>query len=140
MKNKVKILFLLSFGLELAVGCNKKDSSIERQYYESGELNRQIIHLSENKDSVVSYYKEGKLKSIEIKNANKKNGQSIYFFLNGNISGVFYFKEDVKQGSFKTYHENGKLRTKGQSLNGEAHGVCFLYNSQGELIEKNDYK
>jgi len=43
-------------------------------------------------------------------------------------------------GPFKVWYENGKLKKKGEIINGKQNGDWEDYNEKGELIEKGTYR
>ena len=57
------------------------------------------------------YYDNNKLKIWEISNwkDNLKHGKTEHYFKNGKISNIFYFKEGVPTGEWKTFGTSGKL-------------------------------
>jgi len=49
-------------------------------------------------------------------------------------------KDGMVDGPFKVWYENGKLKKKGEIINGKQNGDWEDYNEKGELIEKGTYR
>ena len=69
-------------------------------------------------------------------------GQSAYksYYENGNIKSEGHFSSGVYNGLWKEYHENGNLMYEGEYKNGESQGVFKYYNENGQLKEEKTYK
>lgn len=111
-----------------------------------------------------SYYKTGKLESIEDWFNGKLNGLSTYFYSNGNIKTEIYYKNNIKHGiereyskiglllkknsycngfldgHFSTYYINGKKYQEGTYKNGNLHGILFIYSEYGKVEIIKEYK
>lgn len=87
----------------------------------------------------LSFFEDGKIKSIENWKNGELNGKYILYNKNGLKSFQTYYFNGKDHGDFKLYHENGKLQIMGKFIYGKASGVWNYYNESGKLIGKKDY-
>lgn len=52
---------------------------------------------------------------------------------------TFWFSEEIKDGPYTSYHENGQLENEGNYKNGEKSGVWKEYWDNGQLFQEWDY-
>jgi len=61
----------------------------------------------------------------------KLHGFYKYYFDNGNVRGEFSYQNGIQNGPFRMYHENGRIRMIGQSIQHRAHGLIMAYSEDG---------
>lgn len=101
----------------------------DREFYKNG--------IPEGK--WLSFFDDGKLKSIENWKNGELNGKYILYNKNGLKSFQTYYYKGKDHGDFKLYHENGKVQILGKFTYGKAIGVWNYYNDLGQLIGRKDY-
>lgn len=87
------------------------------------------------KDSVVDYYKNGKIKSIIYYSKDVREGEAKYFWENGNIKEERPFVNDKVEGLVKLYYESGKLKEMFNIENGKREGPTTYFDSTGTHTE-----
>lgn len=87
----------------------------------------------------LSFFSDGKIKSIENWKNGSLNGKYILYNQKGIKSFQTYYLNGKDHGNFKLYHENGKLQIMGRFIYGKAIGVWNYYDKSGRLIGKKDY-
>ncbi len=68
------------------------------------------------------------------------NGKYKRYFENGNVEVEGMFEDGVRNGTFLEYHENGKLLRKISYVNGMRHGAVEVYNEDGEFVQRAFYQ
>jgi len=59
---------------------------------------------------------------------------------NGELAKIGSYNENGKRtGNWKTYHDNGKLESTGDSKNGEQIGEWIYYDKEGNVIKTEMY-
>jgi antitoxin component YwqK of YwqJK toxin-antitoxin module len=95
----------------------------------------------EIKDSVWTYYDElGVLISRESYKAGKKNGVSLVYFPEGNVSEERHYKDDVEDGPFKQYFDATHLKAQGNYVKGQMEGRISYYYPNGVEVAAGFYK
>ena len=69
----------------------------------------------------------------------KRNGRSIFYIKGHKVVDVT-FAQDVLEGSFATYHMNGKINTTGTYTRGAMDQELCIYDDQENLIKKEQYQ
>jgi antitoxin component YwqK of YwqJK toxin-antitoxin module len=124
---------------------NKGTVTRSKMYHDSGYMMAQGKYINQKKDSLWVYYDDrGYLSYQETFKGGKKNGQSVYFYAPRDgkyyVSRYEYYKNDVLHGEFKEYHENSKLKAKGQYRDGNLHGTVTHYYQNGKIKKVLKYK
>lgn len=101
----------------------------DREFYKAG--------IPEGK--WLSFYKNGKIKSIENWENGELNGKYVLYNQSGYKTFQTYYLKGKDHGLFKLYHENGKPHIIGEFDNGQAIGVWNYYNKNGNIVGKRDY-
>lgn len=101
----------------------------DREYYKNGIPTGKWL----------TFYGNGKLKSIENWKNGKLNGKYILYNSEGNKTLQTYYINGKDSGEFKLYHENGTPHIFGQFVNGTAVGPWTYYDINGNIIETTDY-
>ena len=87
------------------------------------------------------YYSDNALKFSAYYKGGKKNGK-IFSYYNNPKKQLEYegeFIDDIKNGEWKTFYENGNHKFIGDYKNGEKHGLCKEYNEFGKLVFDGEY-
>jgi antitoxin component YwqK of YwqJK toxin-antitoxin module len=71
--------------------------------------------------------------------ANKLNGIAICWYITGGLKYRCRFVNDVNQGPYKSYHENGVKAEEGVYLNGKKNGWVTKWHPQGSLRSRKVY-
>lgn len=101
----------------------------DREFYKNG--------IPEGK--WLSFYTNGKIKSIENWKNGELNGKYVLYGEDGNKTFQTYYLKGKDHGLFKLYHDNGKPHIIGKFYNGQAVGIWSYYSKNGKLIGKRDY-
>ena len=101
----------------------------DREFYKNG--------IAEGK--WLSFYLNGKIKSIENWENGQLNGKYILYNEEGYRIFQTYYLKGKDHGLFKLYHENGTPHIVGSFYNGQATGIWNYYNEKGTLTGKLNY-
>lgn len=85
--------------------------------------------------SCIGHYKNGK-----IHHKNQRNGESIYYYKNGQIQSEGTLKDGYNLGLSKYYNKKGTLIEEGNFIEGNQDGPWKFYNSKGLLISETNWK
>jgi len=111
-------------------------------YYQDGPLAGEGNYVNSLKDSSWNYYSyyTKTLSNKENYAKGKKNGLSISYYPNGKIAEELNWKDDIRNGIWHQYFENGILKMSIEFLNGKQNGP-FLLNYPNDKPEwKGFYK
>ncbi len=104
-------------------------------------------------NEVLSFYPSGEVKSVTNYEDGIKNKESIEYTIDGEISLEEFYEdgelvdskeinrynqENKKEGYWREYHSNGKLKSEANYSNGKLNGLIKRYNKYGSL-ESIDY-
>ncbi len=64
---------------------------------------------------------------------NKNEGKWSYYYPNGKLESVGYFKSDLAVDKWTWYYSNGNKMEEGKFINGKREGNWLLYNKDGTL-------
>ena len=101
----------------------------DREFYKNG--------IPEGK--WLSFYSNGRIKSIENWRNGELNGKYVLYSQDGHKTFQTYYLKGKDHGLFKLYHENGRPHIVGNFNNGRAIGIWNYYNQNGKLIGKREY-
>ena len=132
---------------------DRRGKLIKNQRYNYGVLLEENV---EEKEQIVvkeEFYENGKLKKsggfinkrpVGIHKEFKPNGtisNAILYDDEGNIKGTGLIDENVKkQGEWKYYYPDGKIKSKGKYLNNRKNGKWTFYFQDGSYEQKGRYK
>lgn len=68
-----------------------------------------------------------------------KQDKFIRYYLNGEICEVYYFVDNLMNGSYKRYNINGWQETDGEYKNNKKEGKWMKFNEDGSIIETKFY-
>ena len=69
-----------------------------------------------------------------------KDGRFLEHHANGEKRVEGFMKDGQAVGAWKWYYDNGKVKKKGRYLKGELRGDVEVFNKQGRLIERTEYR
>lgn len=87
----------------------------------------------------VSFYSNGKIKSIENWKEGILDGKYILYNENGKKVLETHYKKGIDHGKYAVYHKNGKLCITGRIKNGVPVGKWKIYNENGKLAGMSKY-
>ena len=70
---------------------------------------------------------------------NKRNGELIIYYENGNIHNKYYYIDDIKNGEYIEYYENGNINGKYYYIDDERNGEQIIYHKNGNIERKYYY-
>ncbi|MDB5144432.1 MAG: hypothetical protein JWQ66_3145 [Mucilaginibacter sp.] len=132
-RNKyVRNLIWLPLMLFFIIGCNDK-KECEKKFYQNGKLKEEICQ----ENGVYherGYDIEGNIlgESI-IDKEGKKQGLYKEYFINGKIKIIAQYSDDSLNGVLKAYFENGNIKQEAVYSNGKKNGYYKLYYSNNKL-------
>ena len=136
-----------SGNVQSKISFSKKGTiAYNKMYHESsGRLMAQGKYVNQQKDSLWLYYDNvGNLKSQETFVKGKLGGQSVTYYepKNGNyvVAKFEYYKNGIKDGKYKEYYPNTKLKSEGFYKDGNKNGVVKKYHSNGKIKTVERYK
>ena len=113
-------------------------------YWQNGELAARGNYIGAKRDSVwlyYSYYTKTISHSVEY-TAGKRNGKEQSFYPNGNVAQETNWKNDLKDGSWKQFFDNGQLKSTAMYVNDKLEGTYTAYYPDGkkeiEGVYRND--
>jgi uncharacterized protein len=122
---------------------NGKKNGVNRAYYPSGQLFREISYVDNIQNGPIKCYSPtGNLTSEWMMVNGIRNGISKRF---NDFSGYFlsseeFYINDELNGISKTYYRSGKLRSEAIYLLGDINGLYKEYDEQGGVIKSELFK
>ena len=89
------------------------------------------------------YYMNGNLQMIgnyKTKKGDFREGYFKYFFENGKIKSEGDYVKDKQNGKWRNYLENGEFDCEGEFLNGKKNGEWIWFSENGKICAKENYK
>ena len=107
-------------------------------FYENGGVKSRDYFTNGKKDrNSETYYENGKMES-------KTNNETGFFtsqYENGHIKNRGTIKDgQYLHGLYEQFHENGKLKMKGEKNKGKNDGIWEYYDKEGNLTQTEKYK
>lgn len=104
--------------------------------FDTGEPMKIHFISSQMTDSVYEkqYYKSGKLFIEGALINNLRNGKWLAYYENGKIWSAGYFEKGLKHGNSNVYYENGQIRYTKNYINDVAEGLWKFYDEEGNLL------
>ncbi|MCK4344678.1 MAG: toxin-antitoxin system YwqK family antitoxin [Bacteroidales bacterium] len=102
-------------------------------FYQNGKLAAEGTYVDKIKDGVWKYYSYyGEFLSMEeVYSMGVKNGKSIKFYSDGQISESLNWTKGNKDGEWIQYFTNGKRKLYGTYKDGKLHGTFVIYYDTG---------
>jgi len=125
---------------------NSGTTAYNKMYHESsGRLMAQGKYVNQQKDSLWLYYDNvGNLKSQETYAKGVLEGQSVMYYepKNGQyvVAKYEYYINGLKNGQFKEYYPNTKLKTEGSYKDGNKNGMVKNFYTNGKIKSVERYK
>jgi len=94
-----------------------------------------ITEASAQKDSVVSYFDNGKIKSVVYIRDQFRDGDAVFYWDNGNIKQELSYVNGRVEGLVRNYNEDGILREMYSIEDGKREGPTSLFDSTGKYID-----
>lgn len=101
----------------------------DREYYAKGKPHGKWV----------SFYSNGKIKSIENWKEGTLNGKYILYNEKGKKVLETHYKDGVDHGKYAVYYTNGKPHITGQIKDGVPVGKWKVYNKDGKLARMSKY-
>ena len=117
-----------------------------KMYHESsGYIMAKGKYVNQQKDSLWVYYdNKGQLKSQETYKNGKLDGQRVVYYepVNGQyrVAKFEYYTNGVRNGQFKEYYPNTKLKAEGAYKDGNLNGIVKYYHANGKIERVERYK
>jgi TonB family protein len=86
-------------------------------------------------DSVITYYDNGKIKSIVHVRDEFRDGDAVFYWDNGNIKQELSYVNGRVEGLVRNYNEDGILREMYSIEDGKREGPTSLFDSTGKYID-----
>jgi len=138
---------------------NGRKNGIWKSWYENGNISEIGNYIENHYDSIWNfYYDNGKLSATGKMKDDLKTDKWIYYYRNGKISAILMHKDSDepiildywdqkgnhlvtdRNGSYKSYSENGKLVITGNVSGGVRTGVWMYYHDNGKKMAEHEYK
>ena len=126
-----------------------KQEGIRTLFYKSGKKQVEETYVNGNITAKKTYFENGTLKSEgQYDEAVAMSGKWKYYYQNGTIKEIVTFKNNVEDGVFVEYYENGNKKAEGTyvpmsfgiEVEGKEDGELKEYNEKGELVTKKQCK
>lgn len=124
---------------------NGKQERIRTLFDESGNKQVEETYVNGNITAKKTYFKNGTLESEgQYDEAVTMSGEWKYYYQNGKIEEIVNFKNNIEDGAFVEYYENGNKKAEGTyvpvsfgiEVEGKEDGELKEYNENGELVAK----
>lgn len=122
-----------------------KQEGIRTLFYESGKVQVEETYTNGQITAKKTYFEEGQLQSEgQYDEAVTMNGEWKYYYQNGKLKESVHFKDNVEDGVFTEYYENGNKKAEGTyvpmtfgvEVEGIEDGELREYDEKGQLVTK----
>lgn len=139
-----KIVFLFFGIIFLMVSCKPKYVEVVQTLHADGSRRAVYYYQMKGTDSVLVMMKEfyPSCENVRIEGEfknNQRNGLWKSWRLDGKLWSEAEFKNGMHDGINNVYHENGKLYYTGIFVNNERTGMWKFYDENGNLVKEIDY-
>ncbi len=135
-QSSLKTIFYLIVGVLIStwfISCINQGSNTQPEGSQA-KMNPQ------EKDGVITSYKDGYLYTkVSMKNG-RKNGLARKFYKNGKVNTEITYENNIKTGTSKWFYTNGKLYRETPYKNGKIHGIQVKYHKNGLLKARIPYE
>ena len=125
----------------------KNNLSYARLYFENEQLMAEGRYKEMKKDSLwINYNSQGFIISREIYALDKLNGLRVTYYLEGQgedeekMLTIENYKDSLLDGSFESFFIKGNIQKQGNYIKGNKDGIWLIYNPDGQLASKANYK
>lgn len=111
-------------------------------FFENAKPAAEGKYVEKLKDSIWNYYSEhdNHLTMKENYVLGKKQGASIKYYRNDQMSELIHYKDDLRNGLWEQYYENGKIRLRSNYVDDLREGVFQTWNHEGLPSVKGKYR
>jgi antitoxin component YwqK of YwqJK toxin-antitoxin module len=111
-----------------------------QMYHKSGYLMAKGKYIDQKKDSTWVYYDDrGVISYQEDYKDGELDGQKVTFYapVDGKlrVARYEYWRNGVRHGEYKEYHDNTKLKEEGKYVDGNRDGVVKAYHRNGKIMK-----
>ena len=125
----------------------KNNLSYAWLYFENEQLMAEGRYKEMKKDSLwINYNSQGFIISREIYALDKLNGLRVTYYLEGQgedeekMLTIENYKDSLLDGSFESFFMKGNIEKQGNYIKGNKEGIWLIYNPDGQLASKANYK
>lgn len=121
---------------------DNKKNGVQHYFNLTGGIRRTNIYNEEGllSDSAISYYANGKIRSVEHFDNGELTGTATYYHNDGKtIHSTGKLEDGLKEGEWVFYHRNGKLKEKGSYKKGSPIDYWEVYDIDGILENSYTY-
>ncbi|KAB1062815.1 toxin-antitoxin system YwqK family antitoxin [Salibacter halophilus] len=148
MRRLFNFLCVAFISIALFSNCNTEESyetfsKIEKTY--SNGKKHVVLHYQMREDTVYQVKKEyfydsgEKLMEGPVTPDGKRNGHWKAYFQNGKIKSEGSFENDKASGKRTVYYDNGQKRYEGKYKNGKRSGSWHFWDKNGKLLKTESY-
>lgn len=127
----------------MLAACNNNNGLHQRkEYYSTGQL-KEVVNVDANnrkQDTLIIYYKDGKINHKEIYRNDTLNGPFLTFYKDGTLWVKTNYKNGVKHGLTETFYKNQNLKWYGNYVNGLQQGTFISYYQNRNMQMKEVYR
>lgn len=117
---------------------NGRPDGIWKWYYDTGALLREEEYFQGRRDgSCIEYSRSGEIIAQGMYSDGERNGE--WKFSSGDNTEEGKYIIGLRDGTWKSYYPNGKLRFKGNYVQGNAEGSHYYYYENGRTKEERHY-
>ena len=121
---------------------DKSEKARARFFWQSGELAAEGNYVNTKRDSVWTYYSYY-TKAVSYKATYKmgmRDGKSQSFYPNGEITEEIVWRNDQKEGPWRQYFEDKRLKLSATYVNGKLEGAFLIYSPDGKKETEGKYR
>lgn len=112
---------------------NKNKQGVLKKFNSDKILCEELEYKDDMLDGVCYYYEDGKLISKLTYKKNRLDGESLSYYLNGEIKSESFFIDGKQEGECKNYSCEGVLLSVTNYKNSKLHGEKRKYYENGQL-------
>lgn len=88
-----------------------------------------------------TYYPSGQIKSVGVRNLeSKKTSEWRTYFENGQVKSIIEYQNGTEHGKWITYFETGVISSQGQFTNGSKSGIWTYHYPSGKVKTRTNYQ
>lgn len=138
----IRYIFFLLITFFTINGCKTNiNKKFKKKFYSSGALKSYGWYVNDSIaiDSLYTFYDNGIISSIDIFDSIGSSIKSISYYKNKNIHDIINFKNDLVNGIYYVFNDDGKLNKKVFYFNGVSVGDALFFNDSSKLYYYNFY-
>ncbi len=94
------------------------------------------VQISAQKDTLKTYYPNGKIETIVVYEKNIRQGEAVFYWENGNVKEKRNYINDKVEGGVTNFYPSGKTKERYFIENGKRLGPYVHYDSLGAFIDQ----